>query len=71
MSETEDSGASRREFIAECLNMLRIHATLGERFAEIGDDVGLSHAMRRIMASVRAAQETFAELLKNSPKKPE
>ena len=27
MSETEDSGASRREFIAECLNMLSIHAT--------------------------------------------
>jgi hypothetical protein len=71
MPEGQDSDPGHREFIAECLGMLRIHAGLGARYAEIGDDVGLSHAMRRIMAYVRAAQETFAELLKNSPKKPE
>jgi hypothetical protein len=51
-----------REFIAEAMNMARIQAGLGATYAEIGDDVGLHYAARRLAAYTKAILATVADL---------
>ena len=51
-----------REFIGECAAMARISAELAETYAAIGDDVGLSYQLRRLVAYTRAAVSTMADL---------
>jgi hypothetical protein len=51
-----------REFLAEALTMAGIQAGLGETFAEIGDDVGVHYAARRLAAYTKAILETVADL---------
>ena len=51
-----------REFICERLWCIRVHAENGERFAEIGDDVGLGYSLRGIIAHFRAARASFIDL---------
>jgi len=54
--------AALREFAAELLGMACIQAELGERFATLGDDVGLRYAIRRLAAYVQAAAQTVHDL---------
>lgn len=54
--------AALREFAAELLGMACIQAELGERFATLGDDVGLRYAVRRLAAYVQAAAQTVHDL---------
>jgi hypothetical protein len=51
-----------RAFIGEALDMAQIQAQLGVTYAEIGDDTGLTYAVRRLQAYVKAAFETVDEL---------
>src|SRR3954471_20643037 len=51
-----------REFIAENLNLARIEADLGVTYAELGDDVGLGYAVRKLVAYTRAVVVTMRDL---------
>lgn len=51
-----------REFIAETLAMAQIQANLGTTYAEIGDDMGLEYAVRRLVAYTRTALATVNDL---------
>lgn len=68
MLPTNDEGApygspeAYREFIAENLQMIQIHAELGVLHASVGDDTGLTYAVRRIMAYYKAVFETLTDL---------
>ena len=60
--------AALREFVGECATLMRITCEIAERQAEIGDDIGLTYAMRRLRAYLRAASGPVAEL--NEMRKP-
>jgi hypothetical protein len=51
-----------REFIGENLQMVGIQAELGTTYAAIGDDVGLSYAVRRLATYTKAILATLADL---------
>ncbi|GEO18748.1 hypothetical protein [Microvirga aerophila] len=61
--------AAYREFIHETLAMAQIQAQLGTTYAALGDDAGLEYAMRRLVAYMRAAVDTFKDL--KAQKEPE
>jgi hypothetical protein len=54
--------AAFREFIGECLAMVRVQAELGETYCGIGDDVGLEYSIRRLVAYTKAVLPTLADL---------
>jgi hypothetical protein len=54
--------AALREFIGECLTMVRVQAELGEQYCGIGDDIGLEYSIRRLVAYTKAAPATLADL---------
>jgi len=54
--------ANCREFIGENLEMACFQADMGCRYASVGDDVGLTYALRRLAAHVKAAIRTHADL---------
>ena len=51
-----------REFIHEMAGLAALQAGLAMRYAELGDDAGLSYAMRRWVAYTRAAVDTLKDL---------
>lgn len=56
------SNAARREWIAELLWKVGMHADLGTTYAELGDDAGLGYTMRKLIAHARAARDTFQDI---------
>lgn len=48
--------------IAEWMWAARVQCEIGERYAAIGDDVGLEYAVRRLMGYVRVSAQTLAEI---------
>src|SRR4051794_19052783 len=54
--------AALREFLGEAALMLKVQADLIQRYVEIGDDVGLRYAVRRMTAYARAVIETTKDL---------
>jgi hypothetical protein len=51
-----------RACICEMAGFAQEHTKLVMHYAELGDDVGLSYAMRRWVAYTRAAADTLKEL---------
>ena len=51
-----------REFIAETLDMARIHAELAVTYASISDDTGLAYALRRMVSYFKAALGALDDL---------
>lgn len=51
-----------REFIGENTDLARIQAELATVYANVGDDIGLEYAVRRLVAYTRAAVGTLPDL---------
>jgi len=63
-SETISHGTPEayREFIHEMAGLAKIQAEMVMKYAEIGDDTGLSYAARQWLAYTKAAVETLKDL---------
>ncbi|MBG0801644.1 hypothetical protein IYW40_09120 [Methylocystis sp. H4A] len=51
-----------RAHIAELAGVIGANAEIIERYAELGDDVGLEYQLRRLVLHVKAATATFRDL---------
>ncbi len=60
--KTQEDLASFREFIAANLQMACFEADMGVRYASAGDDFGLTYAIRRLVAHIKAAIAIHADL---------
>ena len=50
------------EYLAEVFSLARIYAEQAQSYVEIGDDVGLRYATRKLIAYVKAAADTLREM---------
>jgi hypothetical protein len=51
-----------REFIHENAGFLRLYAENAQNYCELGDDLGLDYAVRKLVAYIRAIAETVKDL---------
>ncbi len=51
-----------REFIDETLELASVQIGLAQTYCGIGDDAGLDYSLRKLIACVRAAHESFKDL---------
>jgi hypothetical protein len=51
-----------REAIGEQAGFIQIEADIVQMFASLGDDAGVTHALKRLVAHARAAAQTANEL---------
>jgi hypothetical protein len=67
-AEVVDPRPNTRAFIAEQLNFSLHHGDMARTCAEIGDDVGLEHHVRRLVEYVKAAASSTREIVRDSEK---
>jgi hypothetical protein len=59
-----------REFIGENLEMACFQAGIGVQYASVGDDFGLTYALRRAVAHIKAAIAAHADLQASKSQEP-
>jgi hypothetical protein len=66
MTIVADPRPGAREFIANQLNFALHHGDMARTCAEIGDDSGLEHHVRRLVEYVRAVANSTSEIVKDN-----
>jgi hypothetical protein len=66
MTIVADPRPNTREFIATQLNFALHHGDMARTCAEIGDDRGLEHHVRRLVEYVKAVAKSTSEIVQDN-----
>lgn len=51
-----------RDYVADALGIVILHAEIAQRFAGMGDDAGLEYALSGMIGATRCARDVFRDI---------